>query len=220
MERLKRVPQGWWKTYTSPRALSQARRAMTDWRHGRMPWVLREEGERLLLSHLDGEPTRDWAAAGAWRRGFAKVQDTDPMPLAVALQKRLDSWSAALAPYQEVGGWTLIGDHAGVKRVRCHRDFQPRNWVISDDGLGVLDFEHAAPDHPLTDAVKVLDHIDADSPAFRAFLGCELTSGQRAQLRDLRLLHGLATLAWGHRHDDAGFRELGRSVLASVRPTP
>lgn len=216
MARLRRVPEGWWKTYSSPRAVKQARRALTAWRHPRMPQVLEQDGSRLLLSHLEGQPSCDWASAGAWRRGFAQPQDQDPMPLHVALQKRMESWSAALAAFEPVEPWRLEGDHTGLARVRCHRDFQPRNWVMDDQGFGVLDFEHAAPDHPLTDAVKVLDHILPDSDAFRAFMGRALTPAEGAQLRDLRLIHGLASRAWGHRHGDPEFLDLGQRVLAGL----
>lgn len=37
-----------------------------------------------------------------------------------------------------------LGTLPSVSGVPCHRDWQPRNWMIDDDGeVRVIDFEHA-----------------------------------------------------------------------------
>ena len=64
--------------------------------------------------------------------------------------------------------------------------------------------------------MKVLDHIAPDSDAFRAFMGRTLSDAEGVQLRDLRLIHGLASRAWGHRHEDPEFLDLGERVLAGL----
>lgn len=204
------------KRCSSRRTFDQEVRALTAWRCEPMPVLLRADPSTLdvEMTRLAGSepPVEDievWRAAGAWRRRFMVEQDEDDMPLSVALQRRLDSWSG--------GGHSLRGEHADVRRVRCHRDFQPQNWLWSEGTLGVVDFEHAAPDHPLTDLVKVLDHLPMADSRFAAFVGGPLSEGEVQQLLDLRLLHGLATLAWGRRHEDEGFIALGQRVLAELQ---
>ena len=114
----------------------------------------------------------------------------------------------------------LQGDVPGAPmcrgRVPCHRDLQPRNWLVDPRGhlLAVLDFEHAREDDPLVDVLRLTDEGPA-IPHGRA-LGALISGygdpagweGAAARLRWLRALHALNTGLWALRHRDASFAAL------------
>ena len=70
-----------------------------------------------------------------------------------------------LAQLRERGAAAHRGLFAAARRVPCHRDFTPGNWLVSGpllegqmlalDGFYVVDFEHAHLDCPLFDIVKL-----------------------------------------------------------------
>src|SRR5690606_14148538 len=89
-----------------------------------------------------------------------EISDDDPLLLAEALIRRTESWRrrAALEPAQA----RVVDEHgprrelfAGVRRVPCHRDFTPGNWLWDGETLAVIDFEHARPDLALVDLAKL-----------------------------------------------------------------
>jgi hypothetical protein len=198
----------WLKRYPSARSFAQERDALVGWGLRGVPQVLAEAPSALLLSDVPGGEVDDlagWRAAGAFADAMHRGSgpDPDPMPLPEALARRWEAWSAQAAPHVDAS--TLRDARArfepsafsGDPRVRCHRDFHPRNWRWGPAGLGVIDFEHARFDHPLMDAVKVLDAVEVDDPRWRAF--ADGWPGLRAddpRLRSLRALHGLASVAW------------------------
>jgi thiamine kinase-like enzyme len=47
-------------------------------------------------------------------------------------------------------------------KVPCHRDYTPRNWLVHDDGLAVIDFEWARLDAPASDLARLHLGIWAD----------------------------------------------------------
>lgn len=224
--RLRREGELWVKRASSRRTFDQEVRGLTEWRCGRMPVLvdadpttLELRTEVLVGGAFPSLEVEAWREAGAWRRAFAQEADEDELPLSAALQKRLRSWSRKARLEAEelqalLGLWS--GDHEGVRRVRCHRDYQPRNWLWNE-GIAALDFEHAAPDHPLMDVVKVLDHLDPDDERFQAFLGAPLSPREQLQLRDLRILHALGCLGWGRGHPDPVYVELGRQVMGTLQ---
>jgi hypothetical protein len=219
------MPQGWLKVFGSRRSYHQAERALDRWRCGEMPHVLgRDAGEwALWLSDVPGDVDPDqraWAAAGQWLRDFQQPAPGDSMALERALAKRLAA--AVKGARGHVGADTLdaalarwSGDHAGVRRVRCHRDFHPRNWRWDGVRLGVIDFEHAAPDHPLSDWVRLLDDVDVGDPRMRALTG-RVGVDQARQLIDLRILHAVGTVAWGARNTDPQLLALGRRLVTAL----
>jgi hypothetical protein len=165
-------------------------------------------------------------AAGAWLRRLHRLPfvDQDPVPLPEALRARLDGWSrrAAGPLAAETLRWVSTrvaeADLSGARRVPCHRDFGPRNWLWDDTaGLSVIDFEHARPDVWWVDVHRLVDE------AWRADPGLEdafwLSYGRRPDADErrlgdvLRLLYAVGTVAWGAEHGDARFEAQGRAVL-------
>ena len=200
----------WIKRFASGRAFEQERRALKDWGLNGVPEIVAEGPRSLLLSHVEGgqvEGIEGWRAAGAFLRRLQEESgpDVDAMPLSDALSARLASWTRRGAG--RLPSELLDSVHAGFQpeafagdlRTRCHRDYQPQNWLWAPAGLGVIDFEHARWDHPLTDLVRVLDHVELDQPRAQAFLsgwGRSLDERDQARLRSLRLLHALGSAAW------------------------
>ncbi len=230
----------WIKRFASKRALVQERDALTKWglqEHvanlASVPSVLWEDekASALLLTNVHGgvitDSSKPWAAAGAFLAGMQAlpVVDADPVPLPEAMRRRFDSWSREAAPHLS---WEVLLDarqafntevFVNSRRVLAHRDFQPQNWLWDGRKLGVIDFEHARPDHPLVDVVKLFDHVDESDRRFVAFqtgLGRGFSEAERAQLRVLRVLHGLACVGWGAREKDGDLVALGRRVLDAV----
>ena len=111
--------------------------------------------------------------------------------------------------------WTVF---SGRPRVFCHRDFEPRNWLIDQaDGFWLIDLEHARHDDWLADLVRLREGLFAEAPqlevAFFEGYGRQLDDNDRLCLDRWEVLHALQTLAWAQRHDDHQFVKRARSRL-------
>lgn len=222
------APVRWLKRFGSHRAWRQERDALETWGPfaARVPRVLAasESAQALLLSHVDGAPgdgVEVWRAAGIFSRQLQAggAEDLDPMPLPEAMDRRFAAWGRQAAEHLSPGQWSAAQAawqpqvFDGAVRRRCHRDFQPRNWLWDGRSLGVIDFEHARWDHPWVDAVRLRDCVGEDDPRWRAFFeGADAPTGPAFD--GLRLLHALGSIAWGVREGDAGFEAQGRALLA------
>jgi hypothetical protein len=237
-----RPPLAFLKVYRQPRKYRCERAALRDW--GRLvpatPAILAQDGRRpcrLLLTALPGEPAHAFGperhdlpalhwAAGRWLRRLhaLRLPDGDPLPLAVALRLRVDA--VCRRSPQEVPDATLrwlraeLGalDLPGPRRVACHRDFGPRNWLWSErSGLSVIDFEHARPDLWLADVLALVDgpwHGRADlAAAFWDGYGRALRVDESDALTALRALRAVGTVGWARRHGDAAFEARGWRIL-------
>ncbi|MET9697790.1 phosphotransferase [Streptomyces sp. NPDC006529] len=119
--------------------------------------------------------------------------------------------------------WQLIRDHAArLRRVgpvpvgHIHGDNQPRNWMVFEGVLALIDFERARPaacvqDFIILTATQWADHPDREKAFFRGY-GRSLTDAERQALRCLTVLDAVNCLAWGPDNGD----EL---VTARVRRT-
>ncbi len=200
-----------------------------------------EEGLLLLLRACPGLPATSISLtshderslheqAGRLRRRLDDVpmDQDDPVPLAEALTRRLHAWiergrpSLPPALLERICAAFDPGPFEAATRCWCHRDLAPHNWIVQPTAIGprlwVIDFGQARPDAWLVDVLKLWDDAWARDPgladAFFAGYGRELDSTEHAQLRQLALLHGLATAVWGDRHAHARFSSHGRAVLA------
>ncbi|MCX4241460.1 aminoglycoside phosphotransferase family protein [Paraliomyxa miuraensis] len=216
-----------------------------------VPAVLAHDAEGLALL-LEARPgvqasTHAWTAeqrialheqAGRFRRRLDAVplDGEDDLPLPDAMDRRLRAWierartglDAPLLRAVQAAFDSRCFEHAD--RRWCHRDFGPYNWIVDPSGphLSVIDFGQARPDAWLMDVIKLWDepwvHDPALADAFWRGYGRKPASIERQQLRQLALLHGLATATWGDRHHHAHFSRHGRAVLAralaSAEPLP
>ena len=199
----------------------------------------------LLLDGLDGElvsriPLEEaegaWAhrRAGEWiaRLHAIPFTDDDPMPLSEAIPLRLAFWldrgGEELSREEGDLARRLVGDGSifvGDRRVPCHRDFQMRNWILDRTSdphrLGVIDFEHARPDHPLVDSVRVRERALPRYPSwFDAFvdgMGIPVDPRIEAKLIALSAVHAVGSVVWGAQQGDRSLRQEGHSLLDRLR---
>lgn len=226
------------KRHAHARAYAQEREALLAWAPrlpaGTVPTLRgRDDGARLLaLADLPGVPAPNAHAAHAGAGGFARAlhdldaPDPDPVPLVAAISARLRAWderaASLLTPAARAGLHLLtrgLDAFAGVRRVACHRDFTPDNWLLDGSSLRVLDFEHARLDAAELDLVKLRAELWPARPDLeRAFLDAygPLSVDASARLDVLLALHAAATLAWAERHRDPHFRALGERALAAA----
>ncbi|HVH99274.1 MAG TPA: aminoglycoside phosphotransferase family protein [Enhygromyxa sp.] len=232
------------KQFRSARAYEQEHRALSRWfgaqeRLGgaRVPKLIAAAPElaALILERLPGTALDNDAeaapdvhrAAGRFLAALHQLPwvDDDPLPLADALVRRTGAWlrQAPLEPEQA----RVVERHgprpelfSGARRVPCHRDFAPRNWLWDGGRLSVLDFEHARSDLALVDMTKLCVGAWSQRPAlaaaFFAGYGRSPSDLEREQLRALVVLHGVASLAWGHARDDVELITEGRRALVSA----
>lgn len=170
----------------------------------------------------------------------------DDVPLAEAYLMRMDTWG------QRASGIVESAVVEGVRsevtaamsflesctRVPCHRDFTPRNWLVTlpvplaagapeppladnvhtpPNALVVIDFEHAKPDLYLTDLQRLWAGMWRQRPDLkRSFMwgyGRDLSAVEERALRRLSALWALSTVVWAREHADAEFEESGWDVL-------
>ncbi|MEZ6197584.1 MAG: aminoglycoside phosphotransferase family protein [Planctomycetota bacterium] len=198
---------------------------------------LEREPRALLMTRLVGGPVETRAltageradlhrAMGASLRRLHELPlaDEDPLPLAEALRRRTE---AALAGGPPPGcpaslfarAERRLLDHvwtAGPRRA-AHRDFRERNWWIGDDGsLAVFDFEHARPDDPMVDLVRLRETDWRAEPALEAafregYGGPDAT--EEARLEILEIVHALGTLRRPAGVGGVTFVDAARAVL-------
>lgn len=206
----------------------------------------------LVLAQVPGEPlasapvTAELERAAHRRAGYflralhaVPEPDHDPVSIGQAVRLRYAAWLSRVRPavsdeeFAELRARAPAAEtdlFAAARRVPCHRDFTPGNWLVSGpllegqilglDGFYVVDFEHAHLDCPLFDIVKLWTDLWGERPdleaAFFAGYGRGLGAVERLQLRVLAAMHAMATIAWAHEHADLHFQALGQHALRRV----
>jgi aminoglycoside/choline kinase family phosphotransferase len=187
----------------------------------------------LVLSDLGGHPPdptdpavhAQAGAALAVLHGLPFV-DGDAMPTRVAVLARLQRWAAearGVVPDDVVARVVSeVGDASafdGGRRVPCHRDFSPRNWMVRDGRFGLIDFEHAAPDIRWVDFSKLAEDAWRERRAKRAFVdayGRPWSELDAARFRALMWLHALSTWVWSVTHRDPAYEAQARDLYARL----
>lgn len=180
----------------------------------RCPRLLDASEDTLLLELLPGAVSHSvqaHRAAGRWLAALHSLDDVpvDPMPLADAVQRRLQAAAAGLP--EGVGEQVLDAarpeDLVGLQRCWCHRDFHPRNWLWDGEAVAVLDFEHSGADAAGLDLCRV-----PQQAALLEGYGPLDPQARQAQ-HTLALLDAAGAWAWGLRHGDSHFEQLGKERL-------
>ena len=235
------------KAYRSPRPFGQERTAYRAWLPDlpRVPRLLAQRAAdppALLIEHMAGRAADSFVLdtdaeralhrdAGAWLRLLHGVpfRDGDPVPLAEAIAMRVRGWVELAEPgdASAAARWAgaLLADAevvlAGAARVPCHRDFEPRNWLVRPDaGLSaVIDFEHARPDHPLADLSRLAAYVWPARPdleeAFLAGYG-GLAEERRQLVGAFAAFDAAQRLGWALRRGDRTLAASARSALRAL----
>lgn len=246
------------KQFRSERAYQQERHAYRDWlpqlpeETATLLAAFAAPVRALVLSPVAGEPlatapvTAELERSAHRRAGYflralhsLPEVDADPVPLAEAVRLRYAAWLGRVRPAVSEEAFVRLRERgaaagselfATARRVPCHRDFTPHNWLVSGpllagqilglDGFYVVDFEHAHLDCALFDIVKLWTDLWGERPdleaAFFAGYGRGLGATEQAQLRVLGAMHAMATIAWAHEHADLHFQALGQHALRRV----
>ena len=248
------------KQFRNDRAFAQERYAYERWlpqlpeETAALLAVLPAPVRALVLRKVPGEPlqtgrvTEDVERAAHRRGGYflralhaVPEADGDAMPLREGVGLRYAAWLERVGSLVPAGSRERLRElgeapradpelFAAVRRVPCHRDFTPRNWLIDGpakdgqisrlDSFFVVDFEHAHLDHPLLDIVKLWTEVWGERPdleaAFFAGYGRLLRSDELIELSILAGMHAMATIAWAHEHGDLAFQAAGDRALRRV----
>lgn len=210
-----------------------------------VPTILAQhrEHQAVLLTPMRGQPADTLVLSDSQRRQlhnalgrFRAALDTvpidpaDPLPLADAIARRHASWCARARKSLDASRLSRAEQQfdpsvfADCTRVWCHRDLAPYNCIVDTQGsalrVAVIDFGQARPDIGLVDVLTLMHSEWVDRPpladAFWEGYGQRPTAQVHEQLRQLSIVHGVATAAWGDKHGDAGFSALGRKILDRV----
>ena len=177
------------------------------------------------------------AAAGAALRALHEAPvaafPADPLPLAEALRRRADAASrrgAGLLPAtlldRLAAAFARTRAFDGVARAPAHRDFGPWNWLVDPavPGLWVVDWEHARPDAPVVDRVRLRLGAWAARPdleaAFDRGYGRPCTDREEAQFALLAALHVVVTLTWAEGRPAALAPAAARHLEHLLRAAP
>jgi thiamine kinase-like enzyme len=165
-------------------------------------------------------------AAGAWLQTLHALPhlESDPMALSTALQERLGRWSERATGIVRAHTLAWVKEQMAdlqldrLRRVPCHRDFWPRNWLWDEaHGLGVIDFEHALPDLWWADIGRLVDESWFAEPALEGAFwegyGRTPNAAERRLGRAYRAMAAIGTITWARAHADIPFETQGWRVL-------
>jgi Ser/Thr protein kinase RdoA (MazF antagonist) len=117
---------------------------------------------------------------------------------------------------------TRVNMFANERPTACHRDYSPRNWLLTPEGLwsGVLDFEHARWDVRAADISHWWDLYNIEHPergeAFLAGYGDTLTPDFVVQIVFARIMNALCRIVWATQHNDYPFEIAARQAITRI----
>ena len=113
-----------------------------------------------------------------------------------------------------------LADAGPLLTVPCHMDNQPRNWVVSDGRVGLIDFGGTRLDFWLRDLQRMYfqqwEHRPDLRDAFYAGYGRTPDAAERGLLTCYLAHGGLSTVVWAHEAGDTAFEAHGHRILAEL----
>jgi tRNA A-37 threonylcarbamoyl transferase component Bud32 len=179
-----------------PGELVEGTRAESD------PDVYRQAGELLARLQAPAGVSDTYAEKALARvtRRIAEAEGLVPEPQLAALREQ----AGRFAPRP-------------VRLHFTHGDYQPRNWVIEDGRVAVIDFERGQDRPWVSDLVRLQNQQFTMHPererAFMAGLGRPV-QGEAAELLAIESLRqSLGTVVWAHETGNWAFEEHGRAMI-------
>lgn len=175
------------------------------------PRVFVQAGRLLSRLQVPGEVSATYGprltAAATELVGRARgLVDDDRLDALLALLDRLSAPDAVA--------------HRPVRLTFTHGDFQPRNWLVHDGRVGVIDFGRAAQRSWVSDLVRLRNQQFVGRPdlsaAFDAGLARPLTADDRELLTLETVRESVGTVVWAHGIGDDDFEAHGRTMVERV----
>jgi hypothetical protein len=171
--------------------------------HANDPATFRQAGELLALLHAQSHVVDDDYERRANEKSLAWLNG--PHRIARATVERLRA---------EIVSWPT----PPAILVPTHGDWQPRNWLVHNDVVSVIDFGRAAMRPALTDfgrlAVQDFRRAPNLEAAFLAGYGTDPREAD-AWYRN-RIREAIGTAAWAYRVGDEHFETQGHHMIAEV----
>ena len=182
-------------------------------------------GQPLELVDLGARAELEaYATAGRVARAYHEIpvpqseQTTDPVSVARRRLEDLVTSAEGLVDRDTLDWVGSLGSEMAIfaddQLVPCHRDFSPRNWLVTSAGgelsWALIDFERSRLDFPYIDFLRMeFDHW-LERPerreAFFAGYGRQLTPDEERKLRLTIVGNCLGTIPWGAKHGDRRLR--------------
>lgn len=152
-------------------------------------------GQAAVVDH-DYEATLN-ARAIAWLDGPHRID----APSEARLRAEIASWPTPPA-----------------RLVPTHGDWQPRNWLVHEGVVSVIDFGRAALRPAMSDLVRLSNQDFAHHPALEAaFLeGYGADPREPRAWRREKVREAIGTSCWAFLHGDDGFEQQGHRMVADV----
>jgi aminoglycoside/choline kinase family phosphotransferase len=167
------------------------------------PSTYRQAGELLALFHAQTFVTDDDYERRENEKSLALL--SGPHRIAAAMVERLRA---------EIAAWPT----PGATLVPTHGDWQPRNWLVHNDVVSVIDFGRAAMRPTWTDFARLaVQEFRRDPNLEAAFLDGygtdprETGAWHRTQVRE-----AIGTAAWARRVGDEPFEAQGHRMITEA----
>jgi Ser/Thr protein kinase RdoA (MazF antagonist) len=187
----------------------------------------------LVLSAVPGAQPKHWsdlellAQGGRVLRAFHDAEDLGVWEDLVGdKQAELDYWSRRGAGLIEPRVIDFVRRQLdnlralpAPARVPCHGDFSPRNWLVADGELNLIDFGEAGPDVWVSDLGRLIFGWRLPSDGLAVFLegyGCQPDSDELAMLRATYTAAVVRHIVWGHEHGNRDFEVSSRQLLDAL----
>ncbi|GAB3835306.1 hypothetical protein GCM10027610_032800 [Dactylosporangium cerinum] len=174
-----------------------------DSEHADEPSTYRQAGELLALLHGQTRVTDDDYERRENEKSLALL--SQPHRIAAATVERLKA---------EIPAWPTPASAL----VPTHGDWQPRNWLIRDDVVSVIDFGRAAMRPAFTDFARLdVQDFRRDPKLDTAFLaGYGTDPRETAAWYRNRVREAIATAVWAYRVGDEPFEAQGHRMIAEA----
>lgn len=205
-------------------------------------WWVDEPGRVIATTRLPGVPPADWATtpaaeraihrdAGTVLRRLHSAQPAVGLPgWAEAKIEGFERWVAE-APdgVLDAGDVSFARSQVSMLEqceppvgVTCHGDWQPRNWLVDEDGtVRTFDFERVRTEWWCHDLQRMwwgewLDRPDLAEAHFEGYDRAP-TDDEMAMLMATSAATHITQIVWATKHGDADFAEAGRRHLRALR---
>ncbi|MFF5226086.1 phosphotransferase [Dactylosporangium sp. NPDC000521] len=167
------------------------------------PATYRQAGALLALLHAQPAETDDDYERRENAKSLSLLDGPHRIPAATAERLRA-----------EIAGWPT----PPTRLVPTHGDWQPRNWLVQDGTIAVIDFGRAAMRPAASDLARLAVQQFRRDPALEAaFLdGYGADPRDHAAWHRNRVREAIGTAAWAYKVGDEGFEAQGHRMIAEV----